>query len=194
MQQELSPDFVSGMESDALSTAPSEEEAATLADMVGRAHSLTMQISDLELTTKAAKKELEDLMVRRIPGEMDKVGMAELGMVVNENRVRIALDFMAYGSLAKAPDFEDAVDYLEANGFEGGILTTVSAQFRREQKADAETLAERIRETGSDVAVVEDVHASTLRAFVRDRFAADPNFDAARVGITIVRQAKFTVR
>jgi hypothetical protein len=177
-----------------IQAAAAEDAPMTLVDMIARAHSLDNQINDLELTMKAAKKELEDLMRLRIPTELDKVGVPEIGAEVNGTRVRVALDFAAYGSLAKAPDLDAAVEYLEANGFEGGVLTTVSAQFRREARADAEALADKIRETGSDAVIEEDVNHSTLRAFVRQKVQEDPDFDAARVGVTIVRQAKFTVR
>lgn len=189
-------DMLAAMEGDAatLSDIAEEEKPQTLVDLVARAHSLTLQIDDLQGTLKAASKELEELMRLRIPTEMDKVGLPEAGMTVGNRRVRIALDFAAYGSLTKAPDIDAAVEYLEANGFEGGVLTTVSAQFRREAKADAEALAERIKQGGNEAVIEEDVNSSTLRAFVRQRIQEDPDFNAALVGVTIVRQAKFTVR
>jgi hypothetical protein len=114
--------------------------------------------------------------------------------MIGNRKVRLALDHKAYGSLSKAPDIEEAIEYLEANGFEGGVLSTVSVDFRKGEQEEADRLAETITNmTGKNPSMARNLPHSTLQAFVKQAFSNDKNFDVAKVGCSMVRMAKFTV-
>lgn len=166
---------------------------ATLNEAVEEAYNIKNEIAETEAHLKMLKKDFNTKMEVDIPKLMDQVGVGEVGLTIGNRRVRLALDYKCFGTLRKAPDFSEAVSYLEAHGFEGGVLTTVSVDYREEESDQAENLAESIEALGKHPTVAKDVNSATLRSFVRTAYTEDTSFDAKKVGCVIVRNAKFTI-
>lgn len=173
--------------------APSKGEE--VAALVRTALALQDEIEELELTLKTAKAELEDVKRRRIPAVLDEIGVPELTVDTGNRQVRVTIGHKAFGSLTYATDQDLAVGLLEAAGFDGGVLTTASVDLRSDEVHMLDEIAKLFEERyGKSVNLKRDVHHSTLRAFVLRVLEEHPEFDAKKVGVTVVREAKLTAR
>lgn len=153
---------------------------------------LDRDIETLDETLKEKKARREQLLRHEVPGLMSEIGIAQATIDVGNALVDVRVDVKVFGTLRSAPDQDDAVAYLEENGFEGGVLTRASIDFKEEEMTDeVRRSLEGVVAQGyeKDVHFARELNPSTLRAFVRQAIAENPSFDPSRVGATVVRQA-----
>ncbi len=185
------PDFMQGMEDEAAKDTETNDTSRVEA-AIARALALEEEIADGEEKVKALKKDLEGIMGSMLPQLMQQAGVVEFGTADGS---RIKLGPKAYGSLRQAPNEEEAVAYLEANGFEGGVLTKLVMDFTESEREAAAEAAKNLSEaTHKQATLGRQINAQTLMAFCREKVAEDPTFDAAKVGVTVFTAAKFTKR
>ena len=143
------------------------------------------QIDAVEDKLKQLKATRERYQRRDMPDAMTKVGVTEFGWALEDgSRQRIRLDTAIFGSLNKAPDEQKAVDFLEANGFDGGVLSKVVKDFTEEERENAIAFSE---EHGGKLD--RSVNASTLKAFCKERLAEGKPVPFKDLGLTTVPQA-----
>lgn len=154
---------------------------------------LEAEIKQAEERAKELKKELEALTRYVIPNALTEAGVDEFGFDHEGGRARMKLDVKVVGSLSRAVDEEEAVRYLEANGFSGAVKSVVSLDFTEQERELAETVMERLLQWG-EPHMARKIAPQTLMAFVRAKLKEDPSFDFEKVGMTAFTEAKFTVR
>lgn len=186
--------LIDQMEADA--ALASEENVGKNLQELGRdALALENEIAALEGAAREKKKKLERIMRYSIPKELAQIGIDEFGVEVDGGTARIKMDTKVVGSLRNAPDEEEAVLYLEAEGLAGVVRSEVTMDFPEDERDKASHLAALIKgATNREPFVKRDINAQTLMAFVRAKLKEDPTFDYAKVGITAFPQAKFTKR
>lgn len=170
--------------------APKPEVTEGLQKM-GEALILMDEIIDaVDDRLKTLKKDREIYARFHLPDAMKKVGLHEFGFKMEDGRQpRIINDTAMFGSLGRAEDQQAAVDWLEENGFEGGVLSSVEKKFTEEEREEAEKFAE---ESGGTL--TRDVKAATLKAFAREALEKGKPVPFETLGLTCVPEAKITKR
>jgi hypothetical protein len=170
----------------------------SLVEKVEKAVDLKSRIEETEAELKKMKKDLERVQRDELPNLLSEIGVVDLTVQVGNRHVTIEMDHKFFGSISKAPSIDEALSYLDEHGFDGEVKTNASVDLRRSEAEDEETVT-RIREAlereaGKDVHLERKVHPQTLMAFAREKVADDPSFDAGKIGIDIVRQAKISIK
>ena len=143
---------------------------------LGELTALCAQLRDAERAVEAAEKELKArkadarrLVEEDIPGLMTELGDSKLKLETGEE-VSVALE--VYASITAANQAE-AFRWLEEHGFGSLIKTGVTVRYGREQVEAALALAEELGTRGLTPEVQQEVHGQTLKAFLRERLAAE---------------------
>lgn len=142
------------------------QRAVQLAELLLQLRSKVEAI-DKQLT--AAKAELRRVEQEDLPDLMQELGLEKFKLTTGETiEVKPEIDCGISEERRRA-----AHDWLTANGFGGLIKTEVVAAFDRGEIEAAQRLATEIAvNTGHAPVVVEKVHPSTLKAFIKEQMAA----------------------
>lgn len=186
------------MEEDAAAALERHADTKTL-DLMAQAIRLQDEIEDMQRSLKDKSKELRDIMEHTLPARAQELGMPELSFTKpDKTTVRFVQEVRIVGSLNSAPDQEEAVKYLEAEGFQGAIQTYVMSAFTEQERDIAKALQERTGQILSehqlpdrDVILKREINAQTLMAFGRARSADNPDFDFEKVGLFAHTRMKF---
>jgi hypothetical protein len=121
---------------------------------------------------KEALKELEKQLAEIERGDLPDL-MAEIGTkeVVTEDGLIIKVVEEVDAKIPKARN-ATAMQWLSDNGFGGLIKTQVAVVFGKYEITKAEKLAAKLAAEHDGVILKEDVHHSTLKAFVKERLQA----------------------
>jgi hypothetical protein len=187
-------DFMDGMEEDAVQAA-NDYDGVGLTELGQKALEIMTEISDLEAQADAKKKNYERIMRYAIPEALAVAGISEFGFATGTGNARVKMATKVLGSLSKSPNEDEAVAYLEEQGFSGAIKSVLQVDFTEDERDQADAMAQQIHELNDRYPTVARViHPQTLMAFVRAKLVDDPSFDYEKVGTTAVPMAKFTQR
>lgn len=141
-----------------------------------------------EAELKRAKETARRLREETIPGAMQELGITELKLESGQ-KLTIKQDVFA-----KIPDERklDAFRWLEDNGFGGLIKVDVITNFGKGDFDAAKALAQKLSATYSAVSLKQDVHAQTLKAFLREQLAIASNIPLELFGAQPVWTAKIS--
>lgn len=122
----------------------------------------------MELALKKRKEDLRRVSEDVLPDLMLELGMSQFKLTTGQT-VKIKEDFYS-----KIPDerFDEAVVWLSERGFAGIVKSLVTAPFGVGEKEQAEHLLTELQEEGIAAELKQTIHASTLKAFIRERLAA----------------------
>jgi len=125
-------------------------------------------VKRLDDELKAHKKELLSLEREDLPALMEELGLKDFTLSTGE-KIAVVKDVEA--AITEKTRY-GALRWLLANNFGGLIKTVVSIEFGRGDRNKAEAVREEIAAHYDDVELLEKVHPSTLKAFVKERMAA----------------------
>lgn len=133
---------------------------------------LLLQLRDgverLSKQLDAAKADLRRVEQEDLPDLMQELGLETFRLKTGETiEVKPEVECNISEDRRRA-----AHDWLNANGFGGLIKTEVVATFGRGELAEAQRLAAEIAHQGHTPNVVERVHPSTLKSFIKEQMAA----------------------
>ena len=154
---------------------PSTETLSQLDDLLRRRRILEREILSLETSAKERAEELTVLEERDIPNLLRGVGLKKLTTSSGES---IEIKQECYASISKE-NLPAAHEWLRDNGHGDLIKITVNASYGRGEEATARELKEQLAEAGVAVEMKEGVHASTLKAFVKEQIEAGTPVPAA---------------
>ena len=129
-------------------------------ELINREQHLAVLVQD----AKDAKAALDKLKMEDLPDLMREFGLMEIKLA-NGFTVSVTEDVSCGITEAK---HDAAMRWLVDHQFGGLIKTVVSIEFGRGEIDEAQALAKRLTEDGTEAMSVETVHASTLKAFVRE--------------------------
>lgn len=166
----------------------------------------SQQVERLEQELSAAKEALRDLAHRRLPDAMDAAGTDSLGLP--EQGIDIRLRPWFEGSLPKvdpkdpssAVRRQAAIDWLTQHEHGDLIKTTIVVLFGRHEHNVAKSTFEAIREYLASqglpniVAMQEDVHHMTYKAFLREQTEAGNPLPLDTLNASIGRVARIEER
>jgi len=141
------------------------ERVVQLCELLERQSAEVDLLTDQLRTAKAAllRTEREDL-----PDLMTELGLTELKLS-DGSVVSLKEDVDARITDDTRPG---ALRWLLDHGFGGLIKTEVSLSFGRGEHDDAVRVVDELQEHYNNIALKENVHPSTLKAFVREQMAA----------------------
>lgn len=154
---------------------------------------LGQRLTELQQQKEEKQAELEELERKYIqieqellPDLLDGLGVRDITL---QSGVRILLEEFPTGRLtaAKRPA---ALEWLRENNFEGIIKNTVNVRIDRGDDTKAQNLVDWLREKQLNYDQKEDVHASTLKAFIKEQ-ADKEGFPEDLFSVYKVKRVKF---
>ena len=127
-----------------------------------------LALAAAEETTKAINARIKDLAEKRIPDAMREARMTSFQL---DDGTRIKLESHVYGSLTGARK-EDALKWLRENGYTDIIKSEVGVSFAKGEDQQRTGLLELLNKAGFVATSAESVHSSTLKAWLKERRAA----------------------
>lgn len=124
-------------------------------------------VEDAEAVLKAAQEFKRRLAEETIPAVMQELGIKDLTLE-NGKKMKLKQDVYAQIESGNKPI---CWEWLNDNGFGGLIKVKVTAEFGKGQREQAVALCDELSSDGYYVAFNEDVHAQTLKAFLKEQIA-----------------------
>lgn len=185
---------------------PDQDKLRRVLELAQEQVNLTTEVASLERQLEAAKNQLRDIAHKRLPDAMDEASVDSVGLpdIGYDVKLRPWYD----GSLPRldpkdptsARRRQAALDWVSANDYGDLVKTTVTILFGRSEHNVAVSTFEAIREyLGAQglpniVAMVEDIHHMTYKAFLREQTEAGVVLPLDTLNAVIGRVAKIEER
>jgi hypothetical protein len=159
------------IEQDAASHTPSDEGLRTVAHLAQRMVALEAEIAEGEEATKRKRAELHRLRTGDLPDAMAELGISEFKLA-DGSAVTVA-PFVSASVSQENPDRAEALAWIVDQGDGAIIKDTVSVPFDRDSEEEVARLKDLLTENGFGDRIAETltVHASTLKAYIKDKVA-----------------------
>lgn len=164
-----------------------KEQLSLVSQLVLEFDRLSTDIARLEAEAGAKRADLERVTTQRLPAAMQDLELTEVKLA-DGSRITVKPEY--HCSIPKAKK-DEAMQWLRDNELGDVIKTFVSAEFGRGEDALAIALTERLRVKFPDRPVLMEagVHASTLKALVKERFESGNPLPEELFGIFIIDRA-----
>lgn len=116
---------------------------------------------------KQAKEQERVIREETLPGMMQEIGMKEFVLETGE---KVKLSQEVYAAIPADKKYE-AFEWLDTNGFGGLIKTDVVVAFTRGELEKAQEFYSELIEKGVSPSLTQNVHAQTLKAFLKEQLA-----------------------
>jgi len=143
-------------------------------------------VEDIEQSLKDAKKTLYKLRDDTLPTALQELGLTGLTL---EDGSKVTLR-PTYGGHISEDNREEAHSWLRDNNHDDIIKNTVSCQFGRGEDGDAAKFYEELTRQGLVASQKTQVHAQTLKAWVRERVENGDNFPMELFGAFVGQRAE----
>lgn len=173
--------------------APSrDDQLSELRDKAREVRDLGQTIADNEQLVAEMRGRHGRLLREVLPEMMDAAGVASLELQPEGNSPGLSFKlqpFFSAGIAASWPADKKAaaLDYLTSIGHGDLIKTFVTLSFPREERDAALAVAAEMRSRDVDVEVDESVHASTLKAWLREMVDSGDMPDLDKIGGSVGR-------
>lgn len=146
------------------------------------------EVNQAENNLKAAKEKARILREETIPSAMQELGLESLKLDTGQT-VKVQQD--VYASIPKAGK-QAAFMWLEEHGFGGLIKLTVDVNYGKGEQEAAQALYAQLAGAGLDASLTQDVHAQTLKAFLREQIATGSDIPLDLFGARPIWTAKIS--
>jgi len=147
--------------------SPDESAMAELTRIAARMRSEEAEVARLERELKKAKTVLKNTVEEVLPAKMDELGVQEF---TTSSGLHVKIRKDVFGSLPKdAEKRREALEWLTKHGYESLIKDSFALSFDKGSHERAEALGKLLLEAGYGYDRKEDVHHSTLKAFIREK-------------------------
>ena len=146
------------------------------------------RVENLESDLKAAKQTLLRLTDEDLPSQMNEIGLTNFTLA-DGSKVDIK---QTLSTRIKKDNEAEAYAWLRAHG-EGDIIkNTVTVRFGIEKDNEAEALVEELTKREWEPERKEDIHAGTLKAWVKGRIEEGKELDMDLFGVWTGQRATIT--
>ena len=183
-------DILGMMEEDFEKTLSSVEtlDNAGLDTVAGLARKIKYQqdkVERLDRELKDEKQALLKLTDEDLPSTMADLGLSKFSLDDGSTVAVIA----TYGASILVKDRPAAYDWLRDNGFDDIIKNVISCQFGRGEDDQASAFHAFASQQGYPTNQNESIHASTLKAFVKERIETGEDFPHTLFGAYVGQRA-----
>jgi len=143
-------------------------------------------VEGLEQSLKDAKQTLYKLRDDTLPTALQELGLT--GLTLSDgSKVNLK---PTYGGHITVANREEAHQWLRDHKYDDIIKNTVSCQFGRGEDQEAAMFYEELNRQGMVASQKTEVHAQTLKAWVRERVENGDNFPMELFGAFVGQQAE----
>lgn len=152
--------------------APAESDALVrIAELARLMVEQQSEVAKAEETLGLAKRNLLRTETEDLPDLMQELGLDEVKLS-DGSKVAVLRDAHCGLSEERRPA---GLAWLEAHDFGGMIKTALSVRFERGEDGLAAEMAQKVAElVDRDVELARNVHAATLKAFIKEQLALGP--------------------
>lgn len=161
------------------------EVGKSLSQLVKQVTQLDKKIDDWEGQIKILKDQRKRITHDRIPGLMDEMGVEKIEV----EGASVSCKPVVHASIP-VPRKEEAFAWLRENGLDGIIKNDVVVTFGKGEDNIAGNLIGQLQEKGFDPKTKTHIHASTLKAFVKERVTAGKHIDLDMFGAFVSSAAE----
>tara|TARA_R100000908_G_scaffold40353_1_gene18682 strand:- start:4572 stop:5132 length:561 start_codon:yes stop_codon:yes gene_type:complete len=161
------------------------EVGKSLSQLVKQVTELDKKIDDWEGQIKILKDQRKRITHDRIPGLMDEMGVEKIEV----EGASVSCKPVVHASIP-VPRKEEAFAWLRENGLDGIIKNDVVVTFGKGEDNIAGNLVGQLQEKGFDPKTKTHIHASTLKAFVKERVTAGKHIDLDMFGAFVSSAAE----
>ena len=161
------------------------EVGKSLSQLVKQVTQLDKKIDDWEGQIKILKDQRKRITHDRIPGLMDEMGVEKIEV----EGASVSCKPVVHASIP-VPRKEEAFAWLRENGLDGIIKNDVVVTFGKGEDNVAGNLVGQLQEKGFDPRTKTHIHASTLKAFVKERVTAGKHIDLDMFGAFVSSAAE----
>jgi len=161
------------------------EVGKSLSQLVKQVTELDKKIDDWEGQIKILKDQRKRITHDRIPGLMDEMGVEKIEV----EGASVSCKPVVHASIP-VPRKEEAFSWLRENGLDGIIKNDVVVTFGKGEDNIAGNLVGQLQEKGFDPKTKTHIHASTLKAFVKERVTAGKHIDLDMFGAFVSSAAE----
>lgn len=179
--------------------AQGEVKEKTLAEIVRLANDMSAEeriLEELEAKVKEQKAKVHKMKEVLLPEALASVGLPDGGIALDKERFLRVEDYVS-GSLPKDPAKRRSVlDALIDAGGEDLIRGSIVIPFDKGATELATAIISTVLSShpGVECSLNEDVHHSTLAAFVREKLKSGEDIDPSELGCYASRRAKIAKR
>ncbi len=164
---------------------PSNEGLSGVQKLANDIVAAQTRVENLEGDLKAAKQTLLKLTDEDLPSQMAEIGLTNFTLA-DGSKVDIK---ETYGARIKKDNEEKAFDWLRSHG-EGDIIkNTVTVRFGKEKDNEALALVDELRNKQWEPEQKQEVHAGTLKAWVKGRIEEGKELDMDLFGVWVGQRA-----
>jgi len=145
-------------------------------------------VVDAETALAAAKEKARQLHEESVPSAMQELGVEKMTLDTGET---LKVSQEVYASIPNE-NKRNAHDWLNTNGFGGLIKLEVAVNYGKGEQEVALALFKELHERGLQADLAEFVHASTLKAFLKEQIAKGAQVPLDLFGARAVFCAKIT--
>lgn len=169
--------------------APNKQALSNIEKLITKAIGLSKQIDELKQMTNVLVEDFDKIMYHLIPDAMSSAGVSKF---TTTQGVKVEVDDFLSGSLPKedVKKREAALQWLHANGGLDIIKGMIVIPFSKGEHNFKEAIKSNLRDLKADYKEVEDVHASTLKAFAREKMKKGEEVPFETLGLFAGRRAK----
>lgn len=198
----MADELLARMQRDAVDTRPtgSSEELASLSDLISQAQSIQADVEQLERELVNAKADLRRLTDELIPDALDAAGVRRFETA---NGLEVTCDVLYSATLGRGRD-EDAADHrnrvrralrwLRESGNAGLIRSQLIARLDDYDAEVQRAARAALEDLGVSSERKDEVHPSTLRAFVNERMREGDPVPLEDFRVAEFRHAKIKAR
>ena len=156
-----------------------EDTLTTIRILSGQLDEMDSDVAALEVALKEAKQVRKTMAEVTLPEIMNSIGMADFTMN-DGKKVKLTTFYDA-----KIKNKLQAFSYLESVGDQSIIKDTVTLNFERGDHEQANTIVDELTTQGVALKRKEDVHPSTLKAYVKEKLESGANIPMEAFGVYI---------
>jgi hypothetical protein len=184
---ELTPEMLAA-DSEALKAIPKGEQLAVLGDLGATQLELEEKIAELEKELKAYQGKLDEVSEVKIPELMDILGIVEFKLT---NGIKLSVKPYYSGKITSP----EAIKWLEESGHEDIIKGSVTIPFPKGfDKESLRVFEAAAKAIGLTADVREEVHSSTLRAWIREMVEGGQAFPRDLFNVYVGKRTKLSLR
>lgn len=157
-----------------------------LSEAVSALKEAAQAVEDANNELKEAKKKELTIREETIPGMMQELGFEKIKL---ESGEEVSCKQEVYCSIPKDCKYQ-AFEWLEENGHGGLIKTEIKVSYGKGELEEAIELESRLATEGLRPSLAQNVHAQTLKAFVKEQLAAGNDLPLELFGARPVMTAK----
>jgi hypothetical protein len=161
-----------------------------ISKLADRMHELDKEIAKSEQETKRLKAQHDQISQEQLPELFQQVGMDEL-TTNGKARLPLKLKHEVYTSISKGRK-PRAIAWLDENGQGGMIRRKVVIEFDKTQQEKVDKLLRLIGKGWPNNRTELDVHAATVKAFVKQQLADGKEIPFDVFGVHCVDAVKIT--